>query len=849
MLTRLALRARILTIALVLVVMAAGGYSLSKLQMELYPDIDLPMVVVSAFYPQASPEQVLQDVTIPLEQAVLGADNVKMVRSTSSPSVSLLIIESEFGKDMKALERDLTRRIEAVTLGPGVQAPRVARMNPEQMPVQELSVFGSRSLADLNALVTAQVLPELTTVPGVASAEVPAGAAEGLSITRTNGSPSLSISVLKKQETNTLEVSNAVTARLEALKKTLPPDIQFIEVFNQGPIIQGSVDELTQEVLLGAVLAILVIFAFLLSVRPTLVTSISIPASVLAAFIVMAWQGISLNILTLGGLAIAVGRVVDDSIVVMENVFRHIQRGEDRRTAALNGTREVAVPIITSTLTTIAVFAPLALIGGFIGVIFVPFALTITYALLASLLVALTVVPVLGSLLIKQGKRGDGQDSLPVRVYSALLGWSLAHKVRTLLMAGALFVASLAVVPLIPMTFFPGTGEPALTVEMGVVEASGRDAVLQQLDQVEATLETMRQAGEVEVYESYVGNSGLFGRGTGRFDTASIHVRLGDGKNVEDAATAMRTALVAPGRTILVSPSADNMGTNNLELTLRGEDYEALAASAQQVTVALQDLPGLLNVRHDASAANGNGFQAPISRVDGVRAVTITGTITEENTQAVQRQVQQTVDRVGLPEGVELVTGGVFADMNQAFSQMALAMLLGVLLVYVVMVLSQRSLLTPLVIIFSLPLASVGALGGLLITQRTLGLPALVGILMLIGLVVTNAIVLIAFVEQLRARGLGLTEALVQGGRTRLRPILMTALTTIFVLLPLAVGLGGDSAGLLGSDLATVVIGGLLTATLLTLVVVPVVYSILRKKGPKVRVQAPVNQSQAADPV
>ena len=219
--------------------------------------------------------------------------------------------------------------------------------------------------------------------------------------------------------------------------------------------------------------------------------------------------------------------------------------------------------------------------------------------------------------------------------------------------------------------------------------------------------------------------------------------------------------------------------------------------------------------------------------MDGQRSVAVTGIITDNNTQRVQRQVRLQVDKVGLPAGVQLSTGGVFASANDAFARMGIAMLLSILLVYAVMVVSQRSFVTPFVIILSLPLATIGALGGLLVTQRTLGLPALIGLLMLIGLVVTNAIVLVAFVEQQRAQGVGMMEALVRGGRTRMRPSLMTALTTIFVLMPLALGVGGQGEGLIGSELATVVIGGLMTSTLLTLVVVPVVYSRLRRRGPK----------------
>ncbi|MEK7215381.1 MAG: efflux RND transporter permease subunit, partial [Chloroflexota bacterium] len=365
--------------------------------------------------------------------------------------------------------------------------------------------------------------------------------------------PSVPISVLKETDANTVEVSNGVTERLEQLRPTLPAGIEFVEIFNQAPGIQRSVDELMREVGLGAILVVAVIFAFLLSVRPTIVTSISIPVSLLAALIVMAWQGMSLNVLTLGGLAIAVGRVVDDSIVVMENTFRHIQQGESPRQAALNATREVALPITTSTLTTIAVFAPLALIGGFISVIFLPFALTITYALLASLVVALTVVPVLGSILIN--KAHPHTANRLERSYAGLLGWALVHRGRTILIAMGVTMGSLFLIPLIPLSFIPSSGESMLSVEMTVPGAASREPVLAQLDEVEAILARLQGDGTVMTYSSTYGTTGQFTDVNARANTANFVVRLSSGADVEAVAQSLRHELAGPSRTVGISQS------------------------------------------------------------------------------------------------------------------------------------------------------------------------------------------------------------------------------------------------------------------------------------------------------
>ncbi|MDO8472505.1 MAG: efflux RND transporter permease subunit [Dehalococcoidia bacterium] len=831
MLIRLVLRARFIVIGLMIAVMAVGAYSLTRLKVELLPNIDFPLVTVSAVYPGATADQVLQQVTIPVEDAIKGVANVDTVRSTSAPGLALILVEAPFGKDMKAMEQQIASRVGGLALPAGIKA-NVARANPDEFPIIEISALGDGSIENLQSILTSQVLPELNKVAGVFSANLPLGAGTGLSITRTNGIPSLAISVLKTSDANTVEVAKAVEARLTSLKATLPSDIQFIEISNQAPSIKSSVSELQREVLLGAILAVAVIFAFLLSFRATLVTSIAIPVSVLGAFIVMHFQGMTLNILTLGGLAIAVGRVVDDSIVVMENVFRHIQMGDDRRTAVINGTREVTVPIITSTATTIAVFLPLALVGGFVAVIFLPFAMVITYALVASLIVSLTIVPVLGSLLIKRSDKEPKENRI-TRVYATLLSSALAHKKRALVIAAALFLVALALLRFVPLSFLPDSGQQVLSVQMSVPGAQSSADLVKQLDQVEATLANLHSQGMVDNYQSTIGYGGPFGQ-TGGSDSATIEVQLHDGVKVDQMATQLRQDLAGQGRTISIAQaSGGSPSSNNLQMDLLGSDYTLLTSTSAKVVTALQAVPGLKDVKDDAvKAGQANGMVLPISRVDGQRSVTISGTITAQNTQAVQTAVKKAVDQVGLPQGVSVKTGGVFASFNQAFSQMFLAMFMSIILVYLIIVVSRRSFVTPFVIILSLPLASIGAFAALAVTRSALGLPALIGLLMLIGLVVTNAIVLIAFIEQLRARGVPLREALVQGGRTRMRPILMTALTTIFVLLPMALGIGGKSQGIIGAQLAVVVIGGLITSTLLTLLVIPVIYSILRKKEP-----------------
>ncbi|MCH7608140.1 MAG: efflux RND transporter permease subunit [Chloroflexi bacterium] len=836
MITSLALRARIPVIVALIALMAAGVYALTNLRVQLFPDVDFPLISVSTLYPGADVDTVLADVTLPLEQALAQVPNSVTISSITSPNFSLVIQEFDFGTDMREAERSARELVDALTLPDGVPSFQLARANPEEFPIMQLSVFSDLDFDALHALISAEVLPGVRAVEGVLRADVPLGTQAGVTVTRTNGRPSLSINVLKEADANTIDVSDGVLAEIEAAKGRLPAGVEFVTLMDQGPEIRTSINTLTREVVLGAILAVMVIFAFLLSVRPTVVTSISIPASVLGGLLIMSWQDMSLNIITIGALAIAVGRVVDDSIVVMENIYRHIQAGEARIPAALAATREVTAAITTSTLTTIAVFGPLGFIGGIIGAFFLPFALVVTYSLLASLVIALTVVPVLGSFLIRANERAPEGDTVLQRIYTPILRWSLAHRVWTLLGAAGVFVGSLGLLAGIPVAFITGGEQNILVVEMTAPPGTPIEGTLAQLDEVEAALAALKDEGTVDIYRSQIGaTGGGFGPGQGgpgSVDAARILVILGEGVGALETIDVLRGDLAGEGRTIAVSlAGGGGPDGSRMELVLAGEDYAELAATALRIVEALGGLEGLIDVRTAAvpPEALPGGRPAQISRINGRQAVTVTGTITAQNTQGVSRAVDAEVERLGLPDGVQLETSGVFADIEELFSQMIRAMVIGIVLVYAVMMVSQRSLITPFVIILSLPLASIGALGALFITQRSLGLSSLLGLLMLVGLVVTNAIVLIAFVEQLRKRGLSVYDALMEGGRTRLRPILMTAFTTSFALLPLAVFIS-ESAGVVGAELATVVIGGLMTSTMLTLVVIPVIYSLLRRE-------------------
>ena len=808
-------------------------------------------------------------------------------------------------------------------------------------PVRTSHEFGS--LDELKELVVAfERVPGggrgQRPVPLSHVAEVEFGTAKATTISRTNGKPSLGIAVVKDPDANTVDVTSQVLEATSGIQG-MPEDVEVITLTNSGPEVEKSLSSLLNEGMWGLFFAVSVVFLFLLNLRPTLLKGISItlrptliiglsiPLSILTAVIIMALAGVNLNFMSLAGLAIAVGRVVDDSIVVLENIYRHIQAGEERRVAALEATREVGAAIISSTLTTVVVFVPLGFIQGLVGAFFTPFAMTVSFALLASTMVALTAVPVMGLLLLRRGDFSDttpGQDAvdrdpLILRVYLPVLRWSLGHKIATLLLAGIVTGGSLGLITVIPITLFPSDAPEYIIVDVELPVGTSVGETFEVVRQVEVVLEDFRGRKIVHSYQvTLFARSDDFGSGAGSggHNIAGILVTLAENPP-SDVVELIRADLpTAEDVEITVSGIQDGPPTDELEVTVTGSNYSEIAAYAQKLEASIREMEGIINLTSDVSEARdevviridprkageygitaasggrqvnryvvgqtvseadlreetmdivvrGNPSdvddveklkslviegptgtvklgaiadiaveKAPvsISRFDGERSASITAEITAADTQEVGSDLQARIDSLEgqKPAGVEVRTGGIFSQIAEGFEDVFTAMAVGIALVYLVMVASLGSLRNPFVIVMSLPLALVGALIALALTGRTLSLSALMGILLLIGVVVTNAIVLITFVEQLRERGLGVYEALTEGSRVRLRPILMTAFTTTFALLPLAT-FAGEAGGIIGAELATVVIGGLISSTFLTLIVVPVVYTIVHVNIP-----------------
>jgi len=734
-------------------------------------------------------------------------------------------------------------------------------------------------------------------------------------IARTNGQPGLAIGVFKAQEANTVEVANEATDTLDRLQReSLPEDVQTAVLFDQSDMIEESIDALLREGLFGAIFAVLVILFFLTSVRATLVTAVSIPLSLLAAIAILNWQDVTLNIMTLGGLTVAIGRVVDDSIVVLENIYGHSRRGKPLFQSAVDGTREVATAILSSTLATVAVFLPLAFIGGLVGEVFLPFALAVTFALLASFVVAMTVVPALSLVLIPVLRVQEG-DTWLQRLYTPILRWCLGHRAMTLVGAGALFAASFALLPFINFSFLSTSQENALVGRLELPSGTAlatTNEVAKQIEKGLATIDTL-ETSELIIGRVDPSTPGAFRGGVPGTNTIDVILVYDDGVDIENEAERMRELASAfPGVQANLEVLGPHIESDLVELVVSGSDYGGVAATAGRLTESLRTIPELENIDNDIAESEPEllvqvdpakassfeltaeevsqevrellvgidlgpvhidgesadlvmkvgsqpavpmeavgqlvlgGFGGPrlddiadvgvaqgpatVTRVDQQRAATVTANITGSDVGGVSGRVDDKVSEVEKEPGVEVRIGGVFEQQQEAFSDLYLAMGIAVIVVYIVMVASLGSLVNPFTILFSLPFISVGAFFALFITGRDLGLPALIGLLMLIGIVVTNAIVFITFVEMLRGRGLSAREALLQGGRSRVRPILMTAFATIFALIPLSLGLSHGGV-IIAEELATVVIGGLFTSTLLTLVVIPVIYSLFHDLG------------------
>ncbi|WP_051271427.1 efflux RND transporter permease subunit [Shimazuella kribbensis] len=732
-------------------------------------------------------------------------------------------------------------------------------------------------------------------------------------ITRTNGKPSVNLEIVKDPDANVVELADDINAKLVEIQKE-NKDIRVQTLYDQSIQVKESVYSMIREGTLGALFAAFIILIFLRNFRMTLISIVSIPISVFITLIVLQQANITLNIMTLGGLAVAIGRVVDDSIVVIENIYRHLKKYPERNTKLIRtATGEVASAITSSTLTTVAVFLPLGLVSGVVGEIFMPFAITVSVALLSSLLVAVTVVPVLAKLFLLRGKRikTEEKPSKIAEAYKRALRWSLDHKWVVWSVSLALLVASLFLVPLIGTSFLPADKDKVMSVSLKMPSGTTLEKTNQVADQMEAKIKSNK---EVEVISTSVGNlkGQLSASGSvGSSNQASFFISLQSTADVDKVLSHVRAQLepLQKDGEIKVEQvsSTGPPSSSQLQVTVKGDKLEDIRVAAEKITAEMKKMKGLTNVTNNLSdqkdvitvhvdpqkaAANGLQVNQVASTVRGLLTAdnimtfdqgdqtqevklglvqtnaksiqelqkiefinslgktiklgtiaaikqektpvtiqkedleeyaTITGDSVVKDTGALSKTLQIQVNKIALPSGVTASIGGAADEMTKSFSQLGIAMLIAIAAVYIVMIITFGQATAPFTILFSLPFAVIGGLVGLYLSKQPISVSSMIGALMLIGIVVTNAIVLIDRVQQQRRRGLDVKEALIEAGGTRLRPILMTALATICALLPLGLGFGQGT--LISQGLAVVVIGGLTSSTLLTLFIVPIIYS------------------------
>jgi HAE1 family hydrophobic/amphiphilic exporter-1 len=777
-------------------------------------------------------------------------------------------------------------------------------------------------------------------------------------ITRVKGQESVELAVYKEGDANTVQVAERIAQRINKLSESLPDDIELVKIYDQSTFISSAVSDVRLAAVLGGLIAIFVLYGFLRDARATTIVSIAIPVSVIGTFLLMYTNDISLNIMSLGGIALAVGMLVDNSIVVLENIVRKKEQGESITEAAKNGTAEVASAVVAATLTTIAVFFPMVFISGIAGQLFKDQALTVTFALSFSLLVALTLIPMLASL-GAQSRYDDGGDSKPANwftrgiafivrlfgyvffaikklfwallwaptwvlqkfyssiaaIYPGLLRWSLAHRSAVVIMSLVLFVSTMALVPRLGTELIPQFSQGEFNVDLRLPPGMP----LAETDRaIQVAQKTASQIDAVELDFSVAGTGNRLdanpvdaGDNTG---TLSITLKEGAGREAENATmAAMRAELSKlPGvQYEFTRPSLISFASP-LQIEISGYDLAALAYVSEAVVQKMSESDRFTDIKTTVERGNpeiqivfdqeraaklglavrdiANGVVANVrgelatrytwrdkkidvlvrsidtrqSSIEEIRQLIVNPTserpvtldavadiIVSEGPAEIRRVAQERVaiisanlaygdlgaaaaeagaivSQTAMPTGITAMVSGQSEEMQDSFRSMQFALALAVFLVYLVMASQFESLIHPLVILFTIPLALVGAVLALFITGTTVNVVAFIGVIMLAGIVVNNAIVLIDLINQLREQGKERLEAILEAGSARLRPILMTSLTTTLGLLPMAMGFGEGSE--VRTPMAVTVIGGLTVSTFLTLLVIPVVYSLMDRK-------------------
>ena len=851
------------TICIWLGVAVAGLLAFSSLQYALFPDVTFPVVVVNA---SASGENALEtelQLTQPIEQALLSLPGLENLNSSTYGGKAVINLAFGVGTDLEMSTQAVETALRQANLPSQADFQIIPLNLNESAAISYAIKSDSKSLRELTAITQKQIIPALEDLPGVlkvnllGEAFTSSGEDASSTLVRFNGKNALAVEVIKDSDANTLEVVSQVNQVVERLHSELP-EVEILLAATQANYIREATQATIDALILAVCLAVLVIFLFLRNFFATVITALAIPISLLGTCIVMAVYNFNLETITLLALALVIGIIVDDAIVDVENIMRHLEAGESPRQAALNATREVGLTVSASTLTIVAVFLPVALMGGTIGQFFKPFGLTISAAVLISLLVARTLSPVLAVYWLKhQGTPRTKTQYGWERSYGNLLRWSLHHRWIVVALAIVSFVAGVALIPFIPKGFIPklDRGEfnivytvplPELTTQTSPQKPEGEvdkeekvttgafswltdilknpeKLVLNKSRRVATQLEEVVLAmPEVKSVFTTVGIRGEPNKGR-------LYIKLKEDRKLDTAEVQRQLRNSLPSiEGVKVSVEdlqfIEQESTKPLKIALLGDNLQLLTENAHKIRASLAQLPGLADV-----TATGENNQAgeivEIQRHNGQRAAFISANLQEGKALGDATQEAVAIAQSLLPDDITLDLGGDSEISSDVLGSFAGTLAISIILMLLVLILLFGSLLEALVVGLSLPLSIVGAMVALLCTQSEFGMISLIGLILLLGLLDKNALLLMDYAKQLRRGGMERTEAIVNTGLVRLRPILMTTASTILGMVPIALGLGAGAQ--LRQPMAVAIIGGLLTSTLLSLIVVPVLHTLL----------------------
>ncbi len=1003
MLSKFSVKKPVTITMMILIVIVLGVVSLSKLQIDLLPQMELPYVMVQTSYSGAGPEEVENLITKPIEQTVATVENIEGIISYSNEGSSIVLMQFAFGTDMDDVMLQLRENIDIIEgfLPDGTSSPIVAKLDPNAMPIIQMAVSSKGDIHTTQKIAEDVISPRIERIEGTASANVSGGLTQEVeimlkeealkgynlsptyitqmiqaaninlpggtvtkgnneltvrtvgefksleeiknlnlpltkggtvrlidvadvkivnkeqsSITKLDGKEVVQVSVMKQSDGNTVNVAKLVHKEVEKIKKEYP-DLNIVNVFDQSEYINFAINNLTKTALQGGLLAIIILLIFLRSFKTTLVIALSIPISIITTFVILYFAKITLNMMTIGGLALGIGMLVDNSIVVLENIYRNRSLGVDRINASVDGTNEVSMAVTASTLTTVAVFIPIVFTGGLAATIFKDFALSIVIALFSSLLIALTLVPMLSSKLIsvknlESEELQEQKHGFLVVFYKKVLKFSLNHRLITIGISIALFVVSILMVAAVGAEFFPATDEGMINVNVSLPAGTETEEIDNVLIEVQ---EAMQDIPEITSIFSSAGSGGIMSIGVGN-SAGTINVILSDlnerDRSAKEISDEIRKIVKdIPGAEISVSESSMmmmGMSAGAISISIKGDDIETLKGIGNDFKAIIEKVEGTREVstsyedgipqvqvvldrgissqyglttaqvgsavKNTLSGSNvtkfkidGNeldvvlkgdniygqsmsllemlpiptpmGSNIPLSEIAEIkvekgpvsimrenqtRVLTVTGSVVGKDVQTVSTEIENLLKEYTMPYGYSYTFGGETEQIQETFTDLAMVMLVAIVLVYMIIAAQFESLLQPLSIMFSVPLALSGGFIGLFITGLPLNVIGIIGLIILVGIVVNNAIVLVDYINNRRNKGEDRTSAIMKAGPIRIRPIMMTALTTILGLVPMALGIGEGAE--LTQSMGVVVIGGLALSTVLTLVVVPVMYTI-----------------------